>query len=97
MGLVIMISSGPKWWAASFKASTQKSASSVFEMCQASTLRVEINTHLHGAQVERGDRFYAYRNGTCHGEGTRIDTGELNNSLLSVVIAIFFAQTPAMG
>ena len=27
MGLVIMISSGLKWWTASFKASTQKSAS----------------------------------------------------------------------
>ena len=35
-----MISGGPKHWIASFSASTQKSASSVFEMRQASTLRV---------------------------------------------------------
>lgn len=35
-----MISRGPNLWFASFNASTQKSASSVFEMRQASTFRV---------------------------------------------------------
>jgi hypothetical protein len=37
---VFMIPGGPKRWVDSFSASTQKSASSVFEMRQASTLRV---------------------------------------------------------
>ncbi|MFT7039530.1 MAG: hypothetical protein ACJAW4_002239 [Paracoccaceae bacterium] len=36
-----MISGGPKRWMASFIASMQKSASSVLEMRQASTLRVD--------------------------------------------------------
>ena len=35
-----MISGGPNMWMASFNASRQKSVSSVFEMRQASTLRV---------------------------------------------------------
>jgi hypothetical protein len=35
-----MISGTPNLWTASFSASTQKSASSVLEMRQASTLRV---------------------------------------------------------
>ena len=37
---VFMIPGAPKRWMASFSASTQKSASSVFEMRQARTLRV---------------------------------------------------------
>ena len=37
---VFMIPGAPKRWIASFNASTQKSASSVFEMRQASTFRV---------------------------------------------------------
>ena len=37
---VFMISGGPNLWMASFSASTQKSASSVFEMRQANTFRV---------------------------------------------------------
>ena len=37
---VFMISGGPNLWIASFNASTQKSASSVFDSRQASTFRV---------------------------------------------------------
>lgn len=37
---VFMISGGPNLWIASFSASRQNSASSVFEMRHASTLRV---------------------------------------------------------
>jgi hypothetical protein len=35
-----MISGGPNLWIALFKASTQKSASSVFDIRQASTFRI---------------------------------------------------------
>ena len=39
-GSVFMISGAPNLWTASFSASMQKPVSSVFEMRQASTLRV---------------------------------------------------------
>jgi len=41
---MFMISGGPNLWTASFSASTQKSASSVFDIRQASTLRVNQST-----------------------------------------------------